>query len=74
MHFIPTILLLSFIIDMIPVLPYIIVLFIFSLILYDILFNKISQPQLKLEKKSDVTQLHKMNIDFITSNHPRPRM
>ena len=70
MNFIPTILLLSFIIDMIPMLPYIIVIFTVLLILYDILFNKISQP----EKKSDVTQLHKMNIDFITNNHPRPRM
>lgn len=68
MQIILTIILLSFIIDILPILPCIIVIFTISLILYDILFNKIPQP----EKKPDVTQLHKMNIDFI--NHPRPRM
>ena len=72
MHFIPAILLLSFIIDAIPMLPYIIVIFTVLLITYDILFNNIPQPKKPEEPKKEVTQLHKMNIDFI--NYPRPRM
>jgi len=61
-------LLLSFIIDTFPLLPFIIIILILSLIIYDILFDKESQPK-KTEVKSN---LYKMDIDFI--NHPRPRM
>ena len=74
MNFILTMILLGFVIDILsilPILPFIIIIFIVLLIIYDII-NDILLPKKLEEPKKKVTQLHKMNIDFIT--YPRPRM
>lgn len=56
----------NLIIHLLPYIPYIIIGLSIIITIYELYFKNL--------KKNEVTQLHKMNIDFITSNHPRPRM